>query len=384
MKKQTTLNICIINFLLAVSSTIGMTVIPLIVIDSLGLSLLVLGLIEGVSEFLSSTIRFYSGFFFDRKENKLELLLYPIYLALISKLVLLHPNSIMVVATKFIERLSNGAFGPIRDALVLKLSTKEGKDLSLLNISKSAGCLFGPLIVTIAISYKFKIDGLIILCVILCTVAIVIAYLLKKTPLSLNNLEAENITLRLSDIKKLKIIYPIILLSFIFFLSRFSDGLIIIFLREIDAPQWVYLSTIGIFNGFMLFISPIIGTNLDSGKFKWCLVFTFISMILFNLTCLQITEANLLLIFIALFFWGSQRVSSQMTFLYAIKQNIKQEYLGRAVGAYSLLTGISILLASFICGYLAKITFTYIFVYSLITSLIGLILTVILLINKRL
>lgn len=382
MKKQTTINICIINFLLAASSTIGMTVIPLIVIDSLGLSLFILGIIEGVSEFMSSTIRFYSGFFFDKKENKLQLLLYPIYLALVSKLVLLHPNSVMVVLTKFIERLSNGAFGPIRDALVLKLSNTEGKDLSLLNISKSAGCLLGPLIVTCAISYKFDIDNLILLCVVFCMIAIFIAVLLKRTPISLNKLEAENITLSLSDLQRLKIIYPIILLSCIFFLSRFSDGLIIIFLRQIDAPQWIYLSTIGIFNGFMLLISPLIGKYLDKGKFKYCLLFTFISMLFFNITCLNITDVNLLLIFIALFFWGAQRVSSQMTFLYAIKQNIKHEYIGRAVGVYSLLTGMSILLAAFICGYLAKITFTYIFIYSLIISIIGFLLAIILIYKK--
>lgn len=383
MKKQTTINICIINFLLATSSTIGMTVIPLIVIDSLGLSLFVLGIIEGVSEFLSSTIRFYSGFFFDKKENKLQLLLYPIYLALISKLILLHPNSIMVVVTKFIERLSNGAFAPIRDALILKLSNKEGKDLSLLNISKSAGCLFGPLIATIALSYHFNINNLIILCIVFCTIAIIIAYVLKRIPISLNNLEAENITLKLSDLQNLKIIYPIILLSCIFFLSRFSDGLIIIYLKQIDAPQWLYLSTIGVFNTFMLLISPILGIKLDSGKFKACLVFTFLSMMLFNITCLQIIDANIILIFIALLFWGAQRVSSQMTFLYVIKQNIKQEYIGRAVGVYSLLTGLCILFASFVCGYLAKITFTYVFLYSLGISTLGLLLTIILIYNNR-
>lgn len=376
MKKQTTINICLINFLLAVSSTIGMTVIPLIVIDSLGLSLFILGIIEGVSEFFSSTIRFYSGFFFDKRENKLQLLIYPIFLALLSKIVLLNPNSVMVVMTKFIERLSNGAFGPIRDALVLKLSAKEGKDLSLLNISKAAGCLIGPLIVTIALSYKLEINNLIILCIVFCLLAVIIAYLLKKTSITLNNIEAENITLRLGDIKKLKKIYPIIILGCIFFLSRFSDGLIIIFLREIDAPQWIYLSTIGIFNAFILFISPVIGNSLDAGKFKYCLLFTFICMFLFNLTCLNIHEVNYILIFLALFFWGAQRVSSQMTFLFAIKQNIKQEFLGRAVGIYSLLTGISILIAAFICGYLAKITFTYVFIYSLMVSVFGFFLTI--------
>jgi hypothetical protein len=145
MKKKIIINICLTNFLLAVSSTIGMTIIPLIAVDTLGLSFLILGIIEGLAEFFSSTLRFYSGLFFDKEKNKLKLLIYPIYLALISKLVLLHPNTFMVIATKFIERLSNGSFGPLRDALVLKLSlTKGGFDLSLLNISKSLGCLLGP------------------------------------------------------------------------------------------------------------------------------------------------------------------------------------------------------------------------------------------------
>ena len=53
------INLYIINFLLAVSTTIGMTIIPLLATQNLGLSLVFLGLIEGGSELLSNGLKFY-------------------------------------------------------------------------------------------------------------------------------------------------------------------------------------------------------------------------------------------------------------------------------------------------------------------------------------
>lgn len=383
MNKLTIINICLINCLLAISSTIGMTIIPLIVIDSLGLSFFILGLIEGISEFFSSTIRLYSGLFFDKKENKLQLILYPIYLALISKLLLLHPNTLMVIITKFIERLSNGAFGPLRDALTLKLSTNEGKDLSLLNVSKSIGCLLGPLIVTVMLYFTTNYNILIILCIFLCLLALVIGFYLKKLPINLINIKTDKVTLKLKDIQEMKTIYPILILSVLFFLSRFNDGLILLFLRDSNYPQWIYLSTIGIFNAFMLLISPIIGTLLDKGYIKYCLYFSIISMLLFNLTATGLHITSLLLAFITLFFWGAQRVTSQMTFIYILKQSVKPKYLGRAIGIYSLLTGLSVFIAASFCGFLAKLSFTYVFIFSFFWALISLICLVYFLNNNK-
>lgn len=44
------------NFLFAISTTIGMSFIPLLVTDSLGMSLFALGIIEGSSELISNII----------------------------------------------------------------------------------------------------------------------------------------------------------------------------------------------------------------------------------------------------------------------------------------------------------------------------------------
>ena len=111
----------------------------------------------------------------------------------------------MVVITKFIERLSNGAFGHLRDTLTLKLSNNEGKDLALLNVSKSVGCLLGPLIVTFML-FITDYNILILLCVFLCLVALVIRLYLKQLPFNLTAIKTDSVKLKLKNIKEMKAI----------------------------------------------------------------------------------------------------------------------------------------------------------------------------------
>ena len=62
--------IILINFLLAVSTTIAMSILPLLTTEKIGLSIFVFGLIEGGTEFLSNLFRLVSGSLFDRIKNK--------------------------------------------------------------------------------------------------------------------------------------------------------------------------------------------------------------------------------------------------------------------------------------------------------------------------
>jgi hypothetical protein len=58
----------------------------------------------------------------------------------------------------------------------------------------------------------------------------------------------------------------IIALSCIFFLGRFNDGVIMLYLKKCGFPEWFYLSTIAFFNLVMLFTSPFMGYYFDKGK----------------------------------------------------------------------------------------------------------------------
>src|SRR5688500_4444561 len=110
--------IFLINFLLAISTTIGMTIIPFLVTDSLGLSLLVLGILEGTTEFLSNVFRLLNGILFDKIKNKRKIFVLSTGTAFLSKVLLLLPTPWAVLFSKVLERISNGAFASPRDAFV--------------------------------------------------------------------------------------------------------------------------------------------------------------------------------------------------------------------------------------------------------------------------
>lgn len=112
------LPIYLMNFLFAISTTIGMAFIPLLVTDNLGMSLFILGFIEGSSELVSNILRLVTGNIFDRVKDRRLLFVTPAILAFISKSVLYFPNTLTIISAKIIERISNGSFAAPRDAYI--------------------------------------------------------------------------------------------------------------------------------------------------------------------------------------------------------------------------------------------------------------------------
>ena len=58
--------IFIMNALLAIVTAVGMTIAPFLLVENLGVSLVLLGVIEGILEMSSSLIKLLSGIVFDR------------------------------------------------------------------------------------------------------------------------------------------------------------------------------------------------------------------------------------------------------------------------------------------------------------------------------
>ena len=126
------------NFLFAISTTVGMTFIPLLVTDSLGMSLLVLGIIEGGSELVSNILRLITGNVFDRIKNRRLLFVIPALLALLSKIILSFPNPWTIISSKVTERIANGSFAAPRDAYVGENSKNKGLALGFLSSETEA------------------------------------------------------------------------------------------------------------------------------------------------------------------------------------------------------------------------------------------------------
>ncbi|MGL4341228.1 MAG: MFS transporter [Lactococcus lactis] len=362
--------ILVMNFLMAISTTIGMTITPFLITDSLGYSMLVLGLIEGITELFSNCLKLVNGYIFDKIKDKKKLFIFSTGIALFSKSILVLPFSWTVVASKSLERISNGAFSSPRDAFIADKGGKnKGFILGLLGFSKSAGCIIGPIVVSLSTLFigelKYNIKYLILLCVLLTIPTFLCSFFINIKSIK------KDLDFKLGELSLvLKSIRPVLILSFLFFLGRFNDGLLMMFLRSNGFPEWFYLSTISVFNGMMLISSPFIGSRIDSGKVKSMAICVIASMIAFQAVYSSLVGVNWVLAILGLLLWGIQRGGSQIVFSYMIFSRVDKSHYGTSIGMYYLVTGIASLIASAFCGYLATFSINSVFGFSFVSSVI--------------
>ncbi len=354
------------NFLFAISTTVGMTLIPLLITDGLGMSLFILGLIEGGAELLSNILRLITGNLFDRIKGKKFLFTIPAILAFIAKILLFVPNVFTIISSKLIERIANGSFAVPRDAYVAKNATNKGLALGILNSAKTLGCVLGPIVVSITslvlIPLKDNIFYIILLvCLINFLIVVVSFYINTDKKIELKNEPIFNFNELKLVCKKLKFLF---ILSLLFFFGRFNDGIIMLFLKKNNYPEWFYLSTISFFNFVMLLVSPIMGYQIDNNKEYKILFITIIALLMFNMFSLQLDTLGWFGACIALICWGIQRAGAQITFSTMIFKRTPKKFYGTAIGIYSLVTGIGVFISSSISGYLAEHNFNHVFMFS--------------------
>jgi MFS family permease len=368
------INLYIINFLLAISTTIGMTIIPLLSVEIIGISIFLFALLEGVGEFSSNIIRLISGYLFDKLKNKKRLFFLAILLAFFSKILLIIPNIYSLVSTKFLERLSNGFFASPRDAFVGIMSgDQKGRALGILNSFRALGCVVGSFIVSFYLSKELNFDlikSLIIFASFLCLVSFLLSYLMKDFKADTNKKEI----IEYSSIELIKDNYQLYFIVFLFFCARFNDGLIILFLKQNSIESWFYLSAIGIFNSISFLTAPFLGMILDSKYKRIAVYITFFSLLMFNIIFIFCKNLDINMAFLALFFWGIQRVGSQVCFTRLLFNKVQKEKYGIACGIMSIFTGIGGLIASVISGFLVSYNFSYVFSFSLLLSSVSLLL----------
>jgi len=379
------LPVFLMNFLFAISTTVGMTFIPLLVTDNLGMSLLVLGLIEGGSELASNILRLITGNVFDRARNRRLLFVTPALLALISKVILSFPNPWTIITAKVTERIANGAFAAPRDAYVGENSKNKGTALGFLSSAKTFGCVLGPVIVsgsTLLIGpLQENIMTIIFLACFINFIGFIISFFVSTTKrITINLGTGFNLGELKETCKNLRFLF---VLSLLFFFGRFNDGVIMLCLKKNGFPEWFYLATISFFNFVMLLISPLMGYQIDKKREYQILFITILALLVFNIFFLQLESFGWISACLGIVCWGIQRAGAQITFSSMIFRRTPVKFYGTAIGIYSLLTGIGFFISSTISGYLAQTSFNLAFIFSGVFAFLALILALYMYYNDK-
>ena len=363
--------IFLINFLLAISTSMGMTLLPIIATESLGISLFLLGVIEGLTEFTANLMRLLNGNLFDRLKNKKLLFVSSVGTAFLSKILLiLFLNKYSILISKILERIANGAFASPRDAYITTNAKHKGLALGILSSSKTFGCVIGTFLVSLSVIFFGSVTNniflLILITCIITLIAMIMSWYIK------NPVESKKEVFDFKTVKNLLIkLYPVYSISFLFFLARFNDSVLMMFLKQQGFPEWFYLSTISFFNIAMLITSPFLGLLIDKNYKNIVLLGTIISLILFNAVFYKINLFPWTFACLGLVFWGIQRTGAQIIFSYMVTQQISKTINGTSIGTLAIINAFASLISASISGYFIQFSFFNVFLVTGIISLLA-------------
>src|SRR5262249_13805291 len=141
-----------VSLFMDVSSEMGHSVLPLLLVGTLGASMTQVGLIEGVAESTAAAAKLFSGAISDRVARRKPLTLLGYAMSMLVKPLFPLAGSVATVfVARFLDRIGKGIRGAPRDALVADLTAPEqhGAAFGLRQSLDTVGAFVGPLIAVV-------------------------------------------------------------------------------------------------------------------------------------------------------------------------------------------------------------------------------------------
>lgn len=138
-----------VSLFMDMSSELVHAILPVYLTGALGLSVLAVGIIEGIAEATASMLKVVSGFVSDRFQRRKPLALLGYGLAALTKPVFpLADTAFGVVAARFVDRIGKGIRGAPRDAIVADVTPVALRDAAygLRQSLDTVGAFLGPLL----------------------------------------------------------------------------------------------------------------------------------------------------------------------------------------------------------------------------------------------
>ena len=142
----------LVSLFMDMSSELIHAVLPLYLTTVLGVSVLAVGLIEGVAEATASLTKLFSGAIADRLQQRKLLTVIGYGLAAVTKPIFPLAQTLeWVVAARFMDRFGKGIRGAPRDALIAEVTPPEqrGAAFGLRQSLDTVGAAIGPLLAVI-------------------------------------------------------------------------------------------------------------------------------------------------------------------------------------------------------------------------------------------
>lgn len=346
-----------VSLLMDVSSEMIHSLLPLFMATTLGASVIVIGIIEGVAEATALILKVFSGVISDYVGKRKGLALLGYGLGALSKpLFAIAPTSGVVFSARMIDRVGKGIRGAPRDALVADVTPPEirGAAYGLRQSLDTIGAFLGPLL-AVALMFLWDNDFQSIFWVAAIPAVLSIALLgfgLKEPRTAV--VQKRTNPLRRENLKKLSTAYWwVVAIGSIFTLARFSEAFLVLRAQQMAIPLFAIPLVMVAMNLVYSLTAYPFGILSDSMSHSKMLQWGLLVLIAADIVLALSSHWSTLLAGVAL--WGIHMGMTQGLLAAMVAHTAPPELRGTAFGMFNLMSGIALLLASAGAGVLWEV-----------------------------
>jgi MFS family permease len=356
----------LVSFLTDVSSEMIFTLLPLFLLNVLGVATTVIGLIEGVADATASLFRILSGWLSDRlgKRKGLTILGYGLSTA-VKPLMYIASTWGMVLGVRFCDRMGKGVRTAPRDALVADSVTsgQRGKAFGLHSAMDTFGAMVGIISAAVVVFLwqggslelsRATYQQLVLIGIIPAVIALFIFFFIKEPERS----PAPQSSIPIGRMRKLtfgldKRFWIFLGIIFLFTLGNSSDAFLILRAQNLGNPVLTILLMLVLFNFVYASLSTPAGILSDKlGRRRIILL----GWLIYTLVYLGFAMASvswqvwLLFGFYGVYYGLAEGVARAF-----VADLVPEEKRGMAYGLFHGIMGVTLLPASLIAGYLWQV-----------------------------
>lgn len=343
----------VVSLLMDVSSEMIHALLPVYLVTTLGASMSVVGVIEGVAEATAAIVKIFSGAVSDWLGRRKLLALIGYGLAALTKPVFPLAASIgWLVAARFVDRVGKGIRGAPRDALVADLSPPHlrGASFGLRQSLDTVGAFVGPGVAVLlmwatadnyrAVFWAAVIPGF--LCVGL------LAAVVREPPTSRGK-KPVRFPLQPAQLGRLGSAFWIVSgNAALFTLARFSEAFLILRAQGMGLPPALAPLVLVAMN--VIYALSAYPAGALSDRFNRLHVLGFGFLLLIGADAVLALAPGLAAVGAGVALFGLHMGFTQGVFATLVADCAPSELRGTAFGMFNLLTGLALLAASVIAG----------------------------------
>ena len=335
------------------SSEIIHALLPLFLTTTIGVSVAIVGLIDGIAESTASISKIFSGYVSDRIGRRKPLILLGYGLGALSKPFFpLAGSAGIILGARFADRIGKGLRGAPRDALVADVTPLaiRGRAFGLRQSLDTLGAFLGPLLaIGLMVAFANNIRSVFWIATIPAVLAVLIVVVGIEDRRPSEGVAGARVPIRFRDVSRLRsAFWGIVAIGVVFTLARFSEAFLILKASAEGLPLALAPLVLVVMNLVYSLGAYPAGILSDSVRAR--------SLLLWGLACLITADLALAFLsgifgaFLGVALWGAHMALTQGLMAKLVADNAPEELRGSAFGLFNLATGLALLAASIVAG----------------------------------